>query len=459
MPAQTTQSPWARYVPSAEDPWDLRKVAHLHRRAGFGATRVELLRDLEASPEASVDRFLHPSGPSAQEVDAAEGLRQAARASSSVNLLRVAWLHRILHGSDPLREKMTLFWHGHFATSIRKVESVTLMDEQVETLRTHSLGRFATLLGAIVADPAMLIWLDAAGSKKEKPNENLAREFLELFTVGPGHYVESDVRAAARAFAGWIRKPDAHRPDPPIVARDPEQVDKGEETFLGQTGRWGPDDIVRIVLGRPEAANFLVRKLYRYFVSETGEPAAELIEPLADELRGHEYAIDHLVEVILRSRHFYSAEAYRQRIKSPVSFSAGLVRMLEVPRAALNPLALAAACDAQGQELFAPPNVKGWDGGRTWINSATLLERQNWAADAIWGRSDNGMSPFDPVAWAGRYGLSPHQVANALIDFLLQDDLAPQARALILQAGQNGSADGLRKALQRLANCPDFQLD
>ena len=160
------------------------------------------------------------------------------------------------------------------------------------------------------------------------------------------------------------------------------------------------------MLERPEAATFLARKLYRFFVSEAGPPGPELIEPLADEIQAHEFAIGPIVEIILRSRHFYSRAAYRQRIKSPVEFSAGLVRMLEVPRPALNPLALSAACDAQGQELFAPPNVEGWVGGPIWINSGTLLERTNWAADVVWGRAENGLAPFDPLAWAARYKLA-----------------------------------------------------
>ena len=273
------------------------------------------------------------------------------------------------------------------------------MDRQNETLRTHALGGFAALLEAIIADPAMLVWLDGGTSKKEKPNENFAREFLELFTLGAGHYTERDIREAARAFTGWVapgfarRLPARRRPSPTT----PRRSTTGPRRSSARPGAGGRRDIVRITLERPEAATFLARKLYRLFVSEAGTPGPELIEPLADEIKRHEFAIGPIVEVILRSRHFYSRAAYRQRIKSPVEFSAGLVRMLEVPRPALNPLALSAACDAQGQELFAPPNVEGWVGGSVWINSGTLLERTNWAADVIWGRAENGLTPFDPL--------------------------------------------------------------
>ncbi len=262
MPRSTTNSPWARYEPKPDDPWDLRKVAHLHRRAGFGATRAELLRDLEAGPEASVARLFHPPQLATEEAEAIDGLRQTARTSSNLDLLKVCWLNRILHGPDPLREKLTLFWHGHFATSNKKVESVALMDQQNETLRTHALGRFAALLEAIIPDPAMLVWLDGGTSKKDKPNENFGREFLELFTLGAGHFTERDIREAARAFTGWVRE-DSQRgfQETPKFHHDPAQVNNGTKTFLGKTGAWGPSDIVRIVLERPEAATFLAQAL------------------------------------------------------------------------------------------------------------------------------------------------------------------------------------------------------
>jgi uncharacterized protein (DUF1800 family) len=458
MPSKTS-SPWDRYEPSDADPWDLRKVAYLHRRAGFCATRAELLRDLAVGPEASVARIFKPPPLSADEAEAIDGLRQTARTSSNIDLLKVCWLNRILRGPDPLREKLTLFWHGHFATSNKKVDSVTLMDRQNETLRTHALGGFATLLEAVIADPAMLVWLDGGNSKKEKPNENFAREFLELFTLGAGHFTERDIREAARAFTGWVRQESSRGfQETPAFAREPAQIDDGPKTFLGRSGRWGPSDIVRITLERPEAATFLARKLYRLMVSESGTPGPELIEPLAEVIKRSQFEIGPIVRVILRSKHFYSRAAYRQRIKSPVEFSAGLVRMLEVPRPALNPLALSAACDAQGQELFAPPNVEGWVGGSFWINSGTLLERTNWAADIVWGRSQNGLAPFDPLAWAAHYNVPAESAAEAFLDLLLQHDAGDEACRLALEVGRDGSPDGLRKSLQRLANCPEFQL-
>ena len=212
------------------------------------------------------------------------------------------------------------------------------------------------------------------------------------------------------------------------------------------------------MVAHPEAAVFLANKLYRYFVSESGAPAADLIEPLAALINSHDFAIGPVVEIILRSRHFYSLQVYRQRLKSPVEHSAGLVRMLEIPRPALNPLALSAACDLQCQELFAPPNVGGWSGGQHWINSATLLERTNWSSDLIWGRAENGLSPFDPMEWSEPYKIDAGRIAQASIDLLLQDDLGEEARRLTLDAARDKSAVSLRKALQLITNCPEFQL-
>jgi hypothetical protein len=161
---------------------------------------------------------------------------------------------------------------------------------------------------------------------------------------------------------------------------------------------------------------------------------------------------------ILRSRHFYSEASYRHRIKSPVEFTVGLLRMLEVPRPKVNLMAAATACTKQGQELFAPPDVKGWDGGTSWINSSTLLERLNWASNVVWGNPDRGVLPFDPLAWLVGHGVKPEEGAGAFVNLLLQDDLAPESRDLVLVAGRDRTLTGLRKALQRVLHCPEFQL-
>jgi hypothetical protein len=179
---------------------------------------------------------------------------------------------------------------------------------------------------------------------------------------------------------------------------------------------------------------------------------------LAEEMQRSNYDVAHVVGVILRSRHFYDRANYRQRIKSPVEFSAGLLRALEVPRADVRLLALALACERQGQDLFHPPNVKGWDGGRTWLNSTTLLERGNWCNDIIWGNADFGLKGFDPTDWARRNNVSVAQTPEVFFALLLDDELDVRTRSLALRAGRDGQPDGLRKVLQRIAHCPEFQL-
>ncbi len=452
-----TEGAWAAYEPTPADPWDEGKVAHLHRRAGFGATRGELLRDLEGGPKAAVDRLFAPRPAADEEKQILDSLRLGVLESNDAERLKAWWLYRVLYDPDPLREKLTLFWHGHFATSNRKVQSVPLMLGQNETLRRGALGPFADLLSSAVVDPAMLVWLDGAGSKKAKPNENFAREFLELFTLGVGRYTEKDVREAARAFAGWAGEGDDSRRRRRFRL-DPAQADDGEKTFLGQAGKWKPADVVRITLGQPACAEFLCRKLYAFLVSEAKGPTAGLIRPLAQALRGSKYSIRHVVEIVLRSRHFYAKENRRQRVAGPVELSAGLLRTLEVPRADVRLLSLAAACARQGQDLFYPPSVKGWDGGRTWLNSATVLERGNWANDVVWGNADQGMKPYDPLAWAKRHGIAPEKATEALLGLLVQGDVVPKDRELILRTGRPGTPDAVRKALQLILHCPEYQL-
>lgn len=457
----TQENPWQPYEPSDADPWDLSKVAHLHRRAGFGATWSELHRDLEAGPAASVDRFLSPPAPSESELATFAGLRKGAFNASDVQRLKAYWLFRMRFSNAPLVEKLTLFWHGHFATSIRKVSSLQAMAKQVEMLRENALGSFGTLANAITGDAAMLIWLDGRKSEKEHPNENYAREFLELFTLGPGNYGETDVREAARAFTGW-KAEDAGRgrsaEADPVSRFHRSDHDNGMKTFLGSAGSWNGEAIVRLTLEQPAAALFLARKLYRHFVDDSAQPADDLIRPLAEELRTSGYSIRHVMSVILRSRHFYAKSVRNRIIKSPVDFSLGMVRMLEVPRSRLNLLALASTCDRQGQELFAPPSVKGWDGGESWISSASLLERLNWATDFVWGNRTIALAPFDPAEWAESHGITPRDAAGAFVELLFQNELPAEIQRIVIEASADGGSDGLRKSLQRALHCPAFQI-
>jgi uncharacterized protein (DUF1800 family) len=291
----------------------------------------------------------------------------------------------MLHGGHPLREKMTLFWHNHFATSLVKVQDLNLMLRQNCLLREHALGRFGPMLQAISRDGAMLVWLDSASNVKGKPNENYARELMELFSLGVGHYTEKDVREAARSFTGW-------RTDASGFAFDTRLHDDGCKTVLGQKGHWDGGDVVRIVLEQPAAARFLVGKLYHYLISENTIPPDSLLEPLCESFRESDYDIAALVRTILASRHFYSDHAFRQRIKGPMEFVLGAVQAVyrrygeeETDYRSLPQQVLVNRVSAMGQSLFAPPNVKGWPGGASWLNTATVLERDNFASALAMG--------------------------------------------------------------------------
>jgi hypothetical protein len=453
----THEDPWQPFRPTRKEPWDLKKVAHLHRRAGFAAGWTELQRDLKDGPDASVNRLLNPEEGTADVREIISGLRQGIEHSPDRSeRLPAYWLYRILFHADGLREKMTLFWHSHFATSNEKVRGETLMLEQNELLREHALGEFSSLLHAILIDPAMLIWLDGADSPKAKPNENLAREFLELFTLGVGNYTETDIREAARALTGWTQ--DAESYGTPRFRFDSRRFDDGRKTFLGCAGPWGRNDLIRITLAQPACAVFLCRKLYRQFIRDDGEPPPELLEPLADELRSHGYSVQHVLGIILRSRHFYADENRRQRIASPVELSVGLLRALNIPRSDVRLSPLAEACRSQGQELFYPPNVAGWAGGRRWITSTNVVERTNWLSDVIWGNPESDLPLFDPHAWMERSGVSPRDAGPVLVDLLLQGDLSPDAWKLVLATARRGDPDCLRKAIQLLVHCPEYQL-
>ncbi|MDY3553352.1 DUF1800 domain-containing protein [Gemmata sp. JC717] len=376
---------WKPWAPSASDPWDRTWAAHLYRRAAFGASGPELARAVRAGHAATLELLLNGTEKSGELVDTLNDVgRVAATRDTDGTELRGWWLYCMLQGGHPLREKLALFWHNHFATSIAKVREPGLMFRQNVTFRAHALGRFGPLLHAVTRDPAMLVWLDSNTNVKGKPNENYARELMELFSLGVGNYSEADVREAARSFSGWHTSGSSFR-------FNAAQHDGGPKTVLGRTGNWDGNAVVKIVLDQPACARFLVRKLYAAFVSELPLPE-RLLEPLGDTFRKSGYDIAALMRTILGSRLFYSGHALRKRIGSPIEYALGAVRATyrryEEDDAHFRPLAhqrLLRWLAGMGQVLFAPPNVKGWPGGKTWLNTATVLERNNFAAALVSG--------------------------------------------------------------------------
>lgn len=407
--------PWAAHRPPADRPWDERRAAHLLRRAGFGASAADVRLSVERGLDDTVDWLLDvPEAPGGFEAT----LRRAAgelALDDELEALRGRWVDRMVRTPYPLLEKMTLFWHDHFATSLDKVAEPRLMADQNDTLRRHALGDFGELLRAVSRDPAMIEWLDNQRNARGAPNENFAREVMELFTLGPGHYTEADVQEAARAFTGWHRVGRSFR-------FDRARHDDGVKTVLGRSGRLGGDDVLSILLAQERTATFLATKLVRWFVVPDPEPG--LVGPLADALRRGGYRIRPILERILRSNVFHSEIAYKSLVKSPAEFVIGSVLALGVKA---RPLFLAGAMARMGQELFYPPDVSGWEGHRAWINATTLLERSRFALDLSRARGQDLGTLFDPTI-----GLPLDRGPDALVDHLLarlvQDEVPVRVR-------------------------------
>jgi hypothetical protein len=411
---------WAPFAPTGDDPWDRARVAHLHRRAGFAAPWWVLERDARDGLDASVERLLEGEPATADGRPAAsfDALldRMARQLADSASLTRLQgiWLYRMIFSAHPLRERMTLFWHNHFATSNTKVENAGLMQRQNDLFRSHALGSFPALLAAVGKDPAMLIWLDSRANRKARPNENYAREVMELFTLGRGHYSERDVQEAARAFTGWFVQRDRFRE----IAG---QHDDGEKTILGRSGRFDGDDIPAILLDQPACATFLCTKLVRHFLTETDPIPPELVAPLADEFRESGYQARVPLRTILRSALFHDRSMRRRRVKCPVEFAVGTIRALEILRPTVQADALAEACARMGQSLYVPPSVAGWEWGPAWANSTTMLNRTNLILGLL-SRDDVPLGRrCDPLALARKYDAStPERGAEFLIDLLVQ---------------------------------------
>jgi uncharacterized protein (DUF1800 family) len=455
---------WEPYRPSEQAPWDLKKVGHLYRRAGFGATWPELEAGLKAGPEKTIDRLLR-GGPGREAFD--QEMAKVARVAADANsgqLARAAWLMCMLYTPHPLREKLALFWHNHFATSNAKVNNAGFMLDQYDLMRRHALGNFRELLQEMSKDPAMMVWLDTSLSKKGMPNENYARELMELFSLGLGHYTETDIREAARAFTGWEIKAGK-------AAFNPAQHDDGTKTVLGQSGKFQGSDIVRICLEQQAAAPFVVGKLYRFLVSETVPATPELLEPLAAQFRKSDYDFGALVATVLRSNLFFAPTVYRTRIKSPVDFALGVVRALE---GKLGTIALATALEELGQSVFYPPSVKGWDGGPAWLNGQTLLTRQNLALALTSTEDPRFGRRTDPAALTHKYGKQTDaEIVNFFLALFLQGDVPPESRERLLQYERQAhkqsvpvywtaadAADHRVRALCHLVlTLPEFQLD
>jgi len=400
-------------------PWDYAKAAHLLNRAGFGGTPSEIEALQKAGMEGAVEQLLSAPADQAQfpPPDWAKPQNLVAMAEEAAMMadeqtrkqfrqerqkedrnrfesLVTWWIQRMRHTPNPLQEKMTLFWHGHFATSSQKVRETYYMWLQNETLRRNALRNFGNMVKEISRDPAMLIWLDTNDSLCFKPNENFGRELMELFTLGIGNYTEQDVQQAARAFTGYKINPANQ-----AFRYAPLQHDDGEKTFLGQVGKFTGDDVIDIILEQRACSQFMARKLWTFFAYEN--PSQATVDALAETFRKNKYEIRPTMKTLLTSAEFYSDRAMRTQIKSPVQWLVGTAKLLEVNTPPEKPMLN--ALRQLGQVPFMPPNVKGWDGGKAWISTSTLLQRYNLASYAV----GNGAMHIQPFRMNGKPAEKP----------------------------------------------------
>jgi len=363
---------------------DRQKIQHLYWRAGFGLSPQQLqkkekqkldkvVKDLfKDAKKIRAVKLPYYNIPSKEEFKALSKperkakIKEVQKLTSKVNL---NWVRQMLSDDySPLQEKMTLFWHGHFACESKRFDHA---GRQINTIRQYALGNFRDLILAVSKDASMIAYLNNQQNKKKKPNENYARELMELFTIGRGNYTEQDIKEAARAFTGWFS--DRLTGDFKFTDR---QHDFGKKTFMGKTGAWDGDDIVDIILERKETAQFIATKVYRYFVNEVVNK--KQVEVLANAFYKSNYNIETMMQTLFESEWFYDSENIGTKIKSPVELLVGMAKTLNLTFG--NDKAVLFPQHALGQVLFRPPNVAGWPGGKTWIDNSTLMLRMNFAA-------------------------------------------------------------------------------
>jgi uncharacterized protein (DUF1800 family) len=469
-------------------PWNAQLAAHLLRRAGFGGSPADVDRIGRMPLRDAVDSLVHfgptpgladgpadmpdwdqyrallrqvnagrlsPSavfqnqygmqqmdeqpaaGEAAQQGEAMTGAPTIGQARAhlakqyaapSLIAMQRWWLERMLLTPSPLQEKMTLLWHGHFTSEmLDKGTSPPEMLAQNQLFRRFALGNVRDLTQAVARDPAMLRYLDNARSERAHPNENFARELMELFTLGIGNYTEQDIRESARAFTGWSIRDDQ-------FYENGRAHDDGQKSFLGRNGNFDGNDIINIIFQQPAAGRWFARKLLVNFVYSDPEP--ELVEATAALIRKNDFNLQPVVSTLLRSNVFFSPRAYRALVKSPVEFVVGAHQLYGAKKISIESLS---ALRRMGQFLYRPPNVKGWDGGVAWLNSQTLLTRENFASMLV----TSPMLPAD--SWLSQgMPASARDAASRIVATVLQGDASPASmqRLVGYLDGNDTSANG-----------------
>jgi hypothetical protein len=487
------------YKPTVDDPFDAIKAAHLLNRAGFGGTPAEIAQVMQQGPIQAVNNLLDFPDAAAEEqsqtdvpdLSSIDGYpksfrelykmlqgkspeeKKAARQKlmmanhEAIEAVVTWWLKRMGNGPHPLQEKLTLFWHGHFTTSAKDEKAASLIWNQNELLRTQAAGNFRTFVRQISRDPAMLDYLNNSENRKAHPNENYARELMELFTLGIGNYTEPDIKNSARAFTGW-----AHDGDDFVFRK--YQHDDGIKYFMGREGNFDGDDIIEIILANPACPKFIAGELFSYFAYE--QPDQYLASALGAVLKENNFELRPLIRTILTSRAFYSPSAIGTQIKSPIQLVVGTARLMELPP--LDARRITAPLKQMGQIPLMPPNVKGWPGGQLWINTSTLFVRYNTAIAMVGGGmggggfgGGGGRGPifnrimeqraggqFNPEA-VGPHG-TPEQVVDGWVSRLVQRPIDDSKRSILLDSlgNQGDNPQAVKRMIQLIVSMPEYQL-
>ncbi len=416
------------YVPGEDGPWDYPAAAHLARRAAFGAPKELVNKLLELGPHRAPAFLLRGR----DETPEMKAVADSRRRIGNTEAIQTWWAHRMLRGNHPAMDKLALFWHDHFATSDTKVRDSRLMMDQVRLFLREGTGHFHALAQSIAKDPAMIIWLDGNSNRRGKPNENFARELMELFTLGVGNYTEEDIKEAARAFTGWHVKNRK-------FWFNKRAHDTGAKTLFGFTGNLDGDYVLRACLEKRAGAEFIAGKLFDYYVGTPVSP--ELRKSLAELYLASFHNIGPFLEKLLSSREFYSAPARRAIMSSPADFTIGTLRTLGATAGSDR---LPAEMSRMGMDLLRPPSVKGWQKGKSWLNSNTLLSRYRFASMLGSGTENAPRVPWDKIEKEG---------VDELFKLFFPEGLAGRIRKTITdEAGGD-----LKLLVTALVELPEYQ--
>ena len=462
-----------------------RRAAHLLRRAGFGATQAEIDEFSSLSISEAVDRLVDFAAIDNSGLDrrlAAANLNLTDFGAGLAIDMQRWWFMRMAYTARPLEERMTYIWHGLLTSQLSKIgnQRAKLLVRQNELFRSMALGRYDDLLQAVSRDPAMLYYLDTIESTKDHPNENYARELMELFSMGVGNYTETDVREAARAFTGWRLTPPPRIPLPAgatqaernaaqqqaMAAWEPEFVlqsrlhDDGAKVFLGRSGNLGGEDIVAAVMEQPATGRYITRRLFTELAND--DPRPETLEALLQTWDETGHDVREVVRAILKSDEFNSEKSYRARVRSPVELVASMVRSLRIDTDFRQLLQVRRGSSARAtnayramdQALFEPHSVAGWPGGANWLSSGAFFARANFVDQVLFP----GGRPLPLPALAGASG--PAELVDLAVDLLVDGEMAQASREAIIQAASEvpGGAERAAVVAYLVLAGPEYQL-